>query len=70
MNELISRYGNSESALQEYQLVATFLATNNMQDIHSAIHWIQVYTGYRLDTGIHWIQVYTRYRYTLDTGIH
>jgi len=36
-----SRWGNSSAALQEYQLVATFLATMSMQDIRASIHWIQ-----------------------------
>ncbi|XP_023345102.1 serine/threonine-protein kinase PINK1, mitochondrial [Eurytemora carolleeae] len=36
-----SRWGNSESALQEYQLVATFLATLSLPDIRTSIVWIQ-----------------------------
>lgn len=36
-----SRWGNSQSALQEYQLVATFLATLSLQDIMVALDWIQ-----------------------------
>lgn len=36
-----SRWGNSQSALQEYQLVATFLATMSMQDIRTSLDWIQ-----------------------------
>jgi PTEN induced putative kinase 1 len=37
-----SRWGNSESALQEYQLVATFLTTTSLRDIKSSLAWIQV----------------------------
>jgi len=36
-----SRFGNTAGALFEYQLVATFLATMNMQDVRTAINWIQ-----------------------------
>lgn len=36
-----SRWGNSESALQEYQLVATFLTTTTLTDIKASISWIQ-----------------------------
>lgn len=36
-----SRWGNTQSALQEYQLVATFLATLSLQDIRVALDWIQ-----------------------------
>jgi hypothetical protein len=36
------RWGNTQSALQEYQLVATFLATLSLQDIRVALNWIQV----------------------------
>jgi hypothetical protein len=36
------RYGNNQSALQEYQLVATFLATLSLPDILQALDWIQV----------------------------
>jgi len=36
-----SRWGNTAGALFEYQLVATFLATMNLQDIRTAISWIQ-----------------------------
>eukprot|EP00088_Acartia_fossae_P071576 TRINITY_DN9856_c0_g2_i1.p1 TRINITY_DN9856_c0_g2~~TRINITY_DN9856_c0_g2_i1.p1 ORF type:complete len:655 (+),score=211.43 TRINITY_DN9856_c0_g2_i1:157-2121(+) len=36
-----SRWGNTESALQEYQLVATFLTTTSLQDIKSSLVWIQ-----------------------------
>eukprot|EP00092_Neocalanus_flemingeri_P022378 GFUD01024271.1.p1 GENE.GFUD01024271.1~~GFUD01024271.1.p1 ORF type:complete len:615 (+),score=218.57 GFUD01024271.1:159-2003(+) len=36
-----SRWGNTAGALFEYQLVATFLATMTMQDIRSALGWIQ-----------------------------
>jgi len=36
-----SRWGNTAGALFEYQLVATFLATMTMQDIRSALCWIQ-----------------------------
>ena len=35
------RFGNTAGALFEYQLVATFLATMNMQDVRTAINWIQ-----------------------------
>ena len=38
----VSRWGNTQSALQEYQLVATFLATLSLQDIRVALDWIQV----------------------------
>jgi len=36
-----SRWGNTAGALMEYQLVATFLATMSLQDIRSALLWIQ-----------------------------
>jgi len=36
-----SRWGNTAGALFEYQLVATFLATMNMNDVRTAISWIQ-----------------------------
>ena len=38
---LLLRFGNTAGALFEYQLVATFLATMNMQDVRTAINWIQ-----------------------------
>jgi len=36
-----SRWGNTAGALFEYQLVATFLATMTLQDIRTALCWIQ-----------------------------
>jgi len=36
-----SRWGNTDSALQEYQLVATFLTTTSLRDIKSSLAWIQ-----------------------------
>ena len=36
------RWGNTAGALLEYQLVATFLATMNMQQVKTALNWIPV----------------------------
>jgi len=36
-----SRWGNSVAALQEYQLVATFLATVSMANVRASVGWIQ-----------------------------
>jgi len=36
-----SRWGNTDSALQEYQLVATFLTTTSLRDIKTSLVWIQ-----------------------------